>query len=68
MRAVDHQMLWQPEHRAAQQYFIGRGLHRRVMNQFGPGYAPDSFHALIDAMTAKGYSAGEMMDAGLVSS
>ncbi len=29
---------------------------RRVMNQFGLGYAPDSFHALIDAMTAKGYA------------
>ena len=44
-----------------------RGLHRRVMNQFGLGYAPDSFHALIDAMTAKGYTREELMDAGLVS-
>ena len=55
------------KNRAAQQYFIGRGLHRRTMNRFGLGYAPDSFHALLDAMTAKGYSREEMMDAGLVS-
>ena len=50
-----------------QQYFIGRGLHRRIMNRFGLGYAPDSFHALLDAMTAKGYSREELLDAGLVS-
>ena len=37
------------------------------MNRFGLGYAPDSFHALIDAMTAKGYTREELMDAGLVS-
>lgn len=30
-------------------------------------YAPDSFHALLDAMTAKGYTHDELMDAGLVS-
>ena len=59
--------LWKPENRAAQQYFIGRGLHRRIMNRFGLGYAPDSFHALLDAMTAKGYSREELLDAGLVS-
>lgn len=59
--------LWLPENRAAQQYFLRRGLHRRTMNRFGLGYAPDSFHALLDAMTAKGYTRDEMMDAGLLS-
>lgn len=59
--------LWLPENRAVQQYFLGRGLHRRVMNHFGLGYAPDSFHALMDAMAAKGYTREELMDAGLVS-
>ena len=43
--------LWKPENRAAQEYFLRRGLHRRTMNRFGLGYAPDSFHALLDAMT-----------------
>ena len=59
--------LWKPENRAPQQYFIGRGLSRRTMNRFGLGYAPDSFHALMDAMTAKGYTRDELLDAGLVS-
>ncbi|WP_125116219.1 DNA primase [Agathobaculum sp. Marseille-P7918] len=59
--------LWKPENRVAQQYFLGRGLHRRTMNRFGLGYAPDSFHALLDAMTAKGYTRDEMLDAGLLS-
>lgn len=59
--------LWKPENHAAQQYFLGRGLHRRTMNRFGLGYAPDSFHALLDAMTAKGYTRDEMLDAGLLS-
>lgn len=59
--------LWLPENRTAQQYFLQRGLHRRTMNRFGLGYAPDSFHALLDAMTAKGYTRDELMDAGLLS-
>ena len=59
--------LWLPENRAMQQYFFSRGLHRRTMNHFGLGYAPDSFSALLDAMTAKGYTRDELLDAGLVS-
>ncbi len=59
--------LWLPENSAVQQYFLKRGLRRRVMNQFGLGYAPDSFHALMDAMAAKGYTREELLDAGLVS-
>lgn len=62
-----YDQLWAPEHRAEQEYFARRGLVRPVMNRFGLGYAPDSFSALLDAMTAKGYSKEELLDAGLVS-
>jgi DNA primase len=62
-----YSMLWLPENSDVQQYFLKRGLRRRVMNQFGLGYAPDSFHALMDAMAAKGYTREELLDAGLVS-
>ena len=58
--------LWRPENAAVQQYFARRGLTRRTMNRFGLGYAPDSFSATMDAMTAKGYSREELLDAGLV--
>lgn len=58
--------LWKPENARVQQYFAKRGLHRRVMNNFGLGYAPDSFFATMDAMTAKGYTKEELLDCGLV--
>lgn len=61
-----YQQLYIPEHQAALQYFKSRALSRRTMNQFGLGYAPDSFHALIDAMLAKGYTKEELLSGGLV--
>ncbi len=62
-----YDQLWAPEHRVGREYFARRGLMRPMMNRFGLGYAPDSFSALLDAMTAKGYSKEELLDAGLVS-
>lgn len=58
--------LWLPENRDIQQYFSRRGLHRRVMNQFGLGYAPDGWANLIDAMSARGFTRDELIDSGLV--
>ena len=58
--------LWRPEYTPVQRYFAGRGLSRRTMNRFGLGYAPDSFHATMDAMQKKGYTKDELLDAGLV--
>lgn len=50
----------------ALQYFVRRGLNGKTMNRFGLGYAPDSFHALMDAMQAQGYTKAELDAAGLV--
>lgn len=60
-----YEQLWKPENAAVQQYFARRGLRRRIMNNFGLGYAPDSFFETMDAMLAKGYSKQELVDAGL---
>lgn len=57
--------LWKPEHKPIQQYFVGRGLRKRVMDNFGLGYAPDSFFATMDAMQAKGYTKEELLRCGL---
>lgn len=57
--------LWLPEYTPMQQYFARRGLTRKTMNRFGLGYAPDSFHATMDAMMKKGYTKEELLDAGL---
>lgn len=61
-----YDQLWAPEHIQQQQYFVKRALSRRTMNRFGLGYAPDSFHALSDAMHAKGYTTQELLDTGLL--
>lgn len=58
--------LQKPEYTAAKGYFIRRGLSRKTMNRFGLGYAPDSFHVLMDAMLQKGYRKDELLAAGLV--
>lgn len=50
----------------ALKYFQQRRLTRRIMGNFGLGYAPDSFHALLDAMTAQGYTKQELEAAGLI--
>lgn len=58
--------LQRPENAGVKGYFVRRGLSRKTMNDFGLGYAPDSFDALIRAMTEKGYTKEEMLAAGLV--
>lgn len=55
-----------PQGAAPLAYFQRRALSKRTMNSFGLGYAPDSFHALLDAMTAKGYTKDELFAAGLI--
>lgn len=58
--------LWKPENAKVQQYFAKRGLRRKTMNNFGLGFAPDSFFATMDAMQTKGYTKEELLDCGLV--
>ena len=53
-----------PTGAAGQAYVKKRGIVRMV-NPFGLGFAPDSWQALTDAMTAKGYTRQELVDAGL---
>ena len=62
-----HRQLWLPENATVAKYFLNRGLSRKTMNNFGLGYAPDSFSSLLNAMAEKGYSKEELLDAGLAS-
>ncbi len=52
--------------RPALSYFEKRGLSTRTIRNFGLGHAPDAWDALIQEMLAKGFSKGELLDAGLV--
>jgi len=51
---------------AGAEYLFGkRGLSRGTVTRFGLGVAPDGWDNLIQAMTAKGFSKRELLDAGL---
>ena len=63
-----HSMLSAPEGALAAEYAAKRQLTPKTNRNFGLGAAPDSWDALIRAMTEKGYTKRELLDAGLVSS
>lgn len=50
----------------ARAYAQKRGLSPSTITRFGLGFAPNAWTALMDAMTAKGYTKQELMEAGLV--
>lgn len=47
-------------------YFLSRGLSMKTITRFGLGYAPDAWDALRKHLAAKGYSVGDMLDAGVL--
>lgn len=60
-------LLDNPKSKAALAYLMEkRGLSMATINQFGLGYAPDSFDALMNYMLSKGYSKDELVVAYLV--
>ena len=61
-----NERLYAPEGQACREYITKRGLTKSIVTQFGMGYAPDSWNALVDAMRKKGYTDQELKDADLV--
>ena len=59
-----HAQLLADTGRAGQAYVEKRGIVSMV-KPFGLGFAPDSWQGLTDAMTAKGYTRQELVEAGL---
>lgn len=51
--------------RAACEYMVKRQISPVTAKNFGLGCAPDTWSSLTDAMRLKGYSDGELLDAGL---
>ncbi len=47
-------------------YIAKRGLSADTVTRFGLGFAPNQWSALLDAMTAKGFTKEELLEAGLV--
>jgi len=63
-----YEMLAAPIGEAARDYLAMRGISRALVTRFGIGCAPDSWSMLYDAMTKKGYSRMELLEAGLIRS
>lgn len=61
-----YQLLQQPEGRAVQAYLDKRQIRKATAVKFGMGASLDAWDALLTAMTKKGYTKAELLDAGLV--
>ena len=61
-----YQMLQGEEGAAVRAYLDRRQISRAVAVRFGMGAAPDSWDALLSAMTKQGFTKAELISAGLV--
>ena len=61
-----NERLYAPEGAACREYITKRGLTKSIVTQFGMGYAPDSWNALVNTMRKKGYTDQELREADLV--
>lgn len=61
-----YQLLQQPEGRAVREYLDRRRIRRATAVKFGMGASLDAWDVLLTAMTKKGYTKAELLEAGLV--
>ena len=61
-----NQQLKTPGAEEVRAYIAKRGLSASTVTRFGLGFAPDRWTALLDAMTAQGFSKEELLQTGLV--
>ena len=57
--------LYGPDGEEGLAYAQKRGMPKSTLTKFGIGFAPNSWNALCDAMTAKGYTEEELKETGL---
>ena len=61
-----YQLLQQPEGQAVREYLAKRRITRQTAVRFGMGASLDAWDVLLTAMTKKGYTKSELLEAGLV--
>ncbi len=61
-----HERLREDEGEGARKYLLGRGLSPATITRFGLGFSPDAWSELLNALTARGYTKAELLEAGLV--
>ena len=62
---VFHRWLYQPEGAQGLAYLQKRGLSKSTLTNFGLGFAPDRWDALITALGEQGYDKRDLLEAGL---
>jgi DNA primase len=61
-------LLWEsPEAEAAREYLSGRGLEEGTLREFRVGYSPAAWDRVVSASRRAGFSANELIAAGLAS-
>lgn len=63
-----HEYLMSPKGKPALDYLLGRGLSVATIKHFGLGAAPDEWSALINHLSALGFSNQDMIQANVVAS
>ncbi len=59
-------LLWESEEAApAREYLLGRGLEEGALREYRVGWAPDTWERVVIASSRAGYSADELLAAGL---
>ncbi len=61
-----YDVLQSPDGTAVRAYLDKRAISRKIAVRFGMGASPDSWDALLRAMTARGYTKQELLTAGLI--
>ena len=57
----------EPEAQVGRDFLAEKGFDQLAAEQFGVGFAPDSFNALSEHLTGQGFTIPELVDAGVVS-
>ena len=61
-----YNQLYAPVGKFGLEYALNRGMSKATLVNFGIGYAPDSWDALVVHLRNKGYTDEELLDSGLV--
>lgn len=61
-----HSYMMSDDGKVGLDYFLNRGLTVKTIKHFGLGYAPNSWDSLLKYLKEKGFTIGDMLEAGVI--